>query len=790
MANWEGGAVPVYTDLGPCGILSNENGDAWTDVAVTEWNEVPTSAMTARVEGDFASIGLPDIDGTNGGLVIGTFNGGGIHVIFDSDGGVLENTLGISSFAALGVSSVEVVAADTNEILEAWTIINGTRIWPSDTIGARFSGVFTHELGHTLNLAHTQTNGAAEAYNNQTGPAGCETPWPSGAPPRSSVETMYPFIDVSDTGDTGSYMRTVDRLDDIVALSDIYPAPGWPSSHGTIRGTVYLSDFVVRAENSRDQTIENDEPGRNLAGPDQSMEFGEGRDRRGGGDRLGINTQITGVNVIARNIENPLFDANSTLTGAYSQGQLGPDGSFTLNGLTPGAEYLVYVDGAVQGVFSVPRPGVLPGPEEFYNGVMESGDGITDRRCDYTTIMPAQGVSIDANMAFNRVDGAPEFIPLDGAGIPMDISTDGSIVVGSLGDGYYRWTRDGGIEDIGGMSAAGEISITPDGSMIVASAATDDGTAVPAIWLGGSDWQVLDWVPGGGPCGETRATAYGLSGDGSTIVGGGYTGPGCADFRAFKWTATNGYEILDGEPGEKTRANGVNHDGSVIVGWAEGFGRQGARWVDGVFYPMSPDPATTFIGEAYGVTADGSMITGLDATDPATDYPGGWIWTEADGFTVYPMPPFDRGGGLGEVNAEGSVGVGYAQQGFFARIPTIWTAELGIVSHAEFINAQGTWGQDWFSLGLVTVSDDGSTVGGFADTIYGRIGYIVQGSETVICHNDPLVGPVNLKVPFPDGLDCALANGDMVGICPQTIHGNADLYPFEGYCGGSPVGTP
>jgi len=36
-------------------------------------------------------------------LVIGAFNGGGIHVIYDTDGAVLENTLGISSFGALGV---------------------------------------------------------------------------------------------------------------------------------------------------------------------------------------------------------------------------------------------------------------------------------------------------------------------------------------------------------------------------------------------------------------------------------------------------------------------------------------------------------------------------------------------------------------------------------------------------------------------------------------------------------------------------------------------------------------
>lgn len=58
------------------------------------------------------------------------------------------------------------------------------------------------------------------------------------------VETMYPFIR---PGWSGTAQSTVDVLDDIAALSNIYPADGWPSSHGSIAGTITLPDGSTRS---------------------------------------------------------------------------------------------------------------------------------------------------------------------------------------------------------------------------------------------------------------------------------------------------------------------------------------------------------------------------------------------------------------------------------------------------------------------------------------------------------------------------------------------------------------
>ena len=117
-------------------------------------------------------------------------------------------------------------------------------------------------------------------------------------------------------------------------------------------------------------------------------------------------TELTGANVIARNIANPFGDAISAISGDFTQGQLGPDGIYTLNGLTPGADYAVYVDQILAGGFSTPDGGtiILPGPEEFWN-LNESADPNIDDPCDFTALnSPAGGFEI-ADVIFNSSGG-------------------------------------------------------------------------------------------------------------------------------------------------------------------------------------------------------------------------------------------------------------------------------------------------------------------------------------------------------------------------------------------------
>ena len=78
-----------------------------------------------------------------------------------------------------------------------------------DVDGNFIAGVFTHEFGHIVNLAHSQVNGPM-VYSSYTfqpkypGVPGCVTPvhawdhWDDVGVNRADpaiIETMYPFID-------------------------------------------------------------------------------------------------------------------------------------------------------------------------------------------------------------------------------------------------------------------------------------------------------------------------------------------------------------------------------------------------------------------------------------------------------------------------------------------------------------------------------------------------------------------------------------------------------------------
>ena len=722
--------MPVYTDLGALGRVGNTRADELVAFGYGQWSGVPTSSFEAAVAGDFASIGLPDIvcptvAACNANLVIGTFNGGGIHVIYDTDGKILQNFFGVST-SVLGISSPEWAVDDSPELLESWAVINGLPIASSDPNGDRYVGVLTHEFGHSINLAHTQGNGAIISFANARGPRGCLTPY-AGAPTASQVETMYPFISTGTTG-TAVGMSTVDMVDDRAALSDIYPAAGWPESHGTIRG-------IVRA--SRRAKVSN-------------------------ANEL---TEITGSNVIARNIANPWGDFSSHFTGQYSKGNDGPDGEFFFNGLTPGAQYVIYVDAAANGAFSVPIPVILPGPEEYYNGTMESADGETDDRCVSTTMMAAAASPITADMTFNRVKGAPEFIPILG-GIPTDISEVGEIVVGS-GGSNFMWTEAGGAVSLGQAGSGGQAAISDDGTTVSGSIRDATGGSFAGIWQAGT-WSFVPTLPGALPCGSgTNASymsAWDLSGDGSTVVGLSQNGCATANARAFKWSAAGGLEILPRlSTNRANRANTVSFDGSVIAGWDDFAGRAGVRWNGGVVSTISPNQNTYFVGEAGGMTPDGAHIVGLGA---GTRW-AGWMWEGIGGVHEIGVATVQRSAAVVAISDDGSVMGGYTDIAIGNRVPNIWTSELGWAEYVAFLNAQGTFAGDWLPAVNMGMTADAKTIIGWAFTPFGQQGYLVRSPKAVICHAPPtnVTNMHTIDVDWPAGLNGHLAHGDTVGVC-------------------------
>jgi hypothetical protein len=234
MENWAGGKVPVFTDLGNLKnanpLLTNAVATSWAIQAWDQWNNVPTSTFRAHVVGDVSLLGLTDITTANVAQVYPAFNGGGVTVVYDADGTIFKNYLGIPGI--LGVSMMDFAVPNSNEILEGTVFINGSTAVTNDTTGAGIAGVMTHEFGHALNLAHSQANGAVFNLNVQDTPFpyGCTNqPYPGGpgvGPNNHQIETMYPFLDQKIPSGTSIDQFTVDRLDDIAAISDLYPAPG------------------------------------------------------------------------------------------------------------------------------------------------------------------------------------------------------------------------------------------------------------------------------------------------------------------------------------------------------------------------------------------------------------------------------------------------------------------------------------------------------------------------------------------------------------------------------------
>ena len=132
-------------------------------------------------------------------------------------------------------------------------------------------------------------------------------------------------------------------------------------------------------------------------------------------------TKLTGVNVIARNVADPFEDAVSAISSDFTDSTSQADpivGTYTINGLTPGADYAVFVDEILAGGFSTALLSPLPGPEEFYNGSDESSDPSTDDPSVYSAVTAVAG---SPETGIDVIFNAP------GPGDPLPVGDDGSV---------------------------------------------------------------------------------------------------------------------------------------------------------------------------------------------------------------------------------------------------------------------------------------------------------------------------------------------------------------------------
>ncbi|MCC6318603.1 MAG: hypothetical protein IT361_13050 [Gemmatimonadaceae bacterium] len=217
----------------------------------------------------------------------------------------------------------------------------------------------------------------------------------------------------------------------------------------------------------------------------------------------------------------------------------------------------------------------------------------------------------------------------------------------------FRWTRAGGLVDLGTLDPSNNASRTS-----MATATSADGSVVVGVSQVGSGatqhafrWTAAGMVAMAPPAGAGRdSRATGISAAGDVIVGDAtFADPqSFTGFRsgAFRWTAAGGFQNLGAlAPGYFSIATRVSADGSTIVGQggvevrvgnSSTNGSRAFRWTSsGGMQAIGPLAGHTH-AVATGVSDNGKVVVGISSAGPLSFNPvqrygagTAFIWTES-----------------------------------------------------------------------------------------------------------------------------------------------------------------
>jgi hypothetical protein len=301
-----------------------------------------------------------------------------------------------------------------------------------------------------------------------------------------------------------------------------------------------------------------------------------------------------------------------------------------------------------------------------------------------------------------------QYITKDGGFGPSGLSNQGKVTGYESQSGPYQiWLPDSGnvIISIGGVApgngVGGEARFSNDGNFISGTSMGANGTEASKYDRSTNTWTVMGSL--GFPVQGDYSGGWDISGDANTLIGLAWTDTVSGNIHAHGIAINPAEGVMDlgsiyDTINRSTRANAVNYDGSVVVGWQDFNGPwKSAVWrknpAGGYFpnqYILIDTTVSQFdeynqIGQCSAVSDDGIWIGGYG--DYANnDEP--WIWSQDSGVINLGTLPNVGRGFVSDMNADGSIVVGWFDGLNFGdpRTPFIWTPTGGLQELNDYIN--------------------------------------------------------------------------------------------------------
>jgi uncharacterized membrane protein len=387
-------------------------------------------------------------------------------------------------------------------------------------------------------------------------------------------------------------------------------------------------------------------------------------------------------------------------------------------------------------------------------------------------VVLATGITLMASAAHAAVT----FDYIFDGGYPLAVSTNGTVIAGNdLNYTSFRWTQATGMVSLGRpmvVGGGGTPDISADGTRIAYSIGSlDDSYSTQGLWTLGYGWQELmpPTPPDGGMIDGSYGSAWGLSGDGNTVVGLYWRSGQGNRAHASKWTQATGVVDLGGTTtGQASRANGVNYDGSVIAGWVEtpqGNWRP-AAWVNGSMVLLTEFDGVISVagsGEARATSSNGDIIVGF-SSDPESHQRAASMWRRTDGvfgpteilgWVEGSQPEYGNNIPYA-VSDDGNLVVGYCTfDGTpFATTGFVWTPSTGVVDVNQWLADNGVLVDPNFTIqSLSAMTPDGTQIFGYGQMLippYTRRAFRITNPNIVAVPPAVPAARIELSAPSPN----------------------------------------